>query len=66
MLIEVSLREGRSPEQKAAVAARVTDVVTEELGAAHERVIVVFREYPTTDYAQGGITLAEEARAASS
>lgn len=65
MLIEISLREGREEDQKRRVAARVTDVVVEEVSAVRERVIVVFREYPTTDYAQGGITLADEARAVS-
>ena len=65
MLIEISMREGRDEEQKSRVAARMTDVVVEEIGAVRERVIVVIREYPTTNYAQGGITLAEEARKAS-
>jgi 4-oxalocrotonate tautomerase len=65
MLIEVSMREGRNEDQKRRVAARVTDVVVEEVGAARERVIVVIREYPTTNYAQGGVTLADEARSAS-
>lgn len=63
MVIEISMREGRSPEQKATVARRVTDVLVEEVGAQRDRLIVVFREYPTTNYAQGGITLADEAKA---
>jgi phenylpyruvate tautomerase PptA (4-oxalocrotonate tautomerase family) len=44
------------------VARRVTDVVAEEVGAQHDRVNVVFREYPMTDSAQGGVTLAAEAK----
>lgn len=63
MVIEISMREGRTPKQKAAVAKRVTDVLVEEVGAQRDRLVVVFREYPTTDYAQGGITLADEAKA---
>jgi hypothetical protein len=37
--------------------------VTEEVGAQHNRVIVVFREYPMTGCAQGGVTLDDEGKA---
>jgi hypothetical protein len=37
-------------------------VVGEEVGGQHDRVIVAFREYPMTGSAQGGVTLADEAK----
>jgi hypothetical protein len=36
--------------------------ITEELGGQRNRVIVVFREYPMTGCAQGGVGLDDEAK----
>ena len=41
--------QGRTPEQKRKIAARITDVMVEEAGAGLEQTIVTFVDLPHTD-----------------
>jgi 4-oxalocrotonate tautomerase len=58
-LVEVTLVEGRSPEQLRALISRLTAAVVESVGAPKENVRVVLREVPAAHWAAGDVTIAE-------
>lgn len=58
-LIQVTMREGRTPEQLRAMISALTSAVVESLGAPKESVRVVVAEVPGTHWAAGDVTLAE-------
>jgi 4-oxalocrotonate tautomerase len=58
-LIEVTLVEGRTPEQLRSLISGLTDAVVEAVGAPREAVRVVVREVPPTHWAAGDVTIAE-------
>ncbi|WP_372605215.1 2-hydroxymuconate tautomerase [Actibacterium sp.] len=53
-LIEVTMIEGRSAEQKAALIAKLTDAAVEAVGAPIETVRVCIREIPGENWGIGG------------
>lgn len=59
-LVQISLREGRSENQKRRLIQRVTDALIEEAGARRERVTVVIYDVPATAWGHAGTTLADE------
>lgn len=59
-LVQISLREGRSVDQKRRLIQRVTDVLVEEAGARRERVTVVIHDVPPHDWGHAGTPLADE------
>ncbi|MEX2288952.1 MAG: tautomerase family protein [Mycobacteriales bacterium] len=58
-LVEVTLVEGRSPDQLRTLISRLTDAVESSLDAGRESVRVVLREVPATHWAAGDVTIAE-------
>jgi 4-oxalocrotonate tautomerase len=54
-IVEVTLIEGRSKEQKRALVKEVTDAVVSSIGAPIEAVRVIIREIPPEHFAVGGI-----------
>ena len=58
-LVEITLVEGRTPEQIRALMSATTDAVVETLAAPKENVRVVIREVPATHWAAGDVTIAE-------
>ena len=58
--VQITWVEGRTPEQKRGIAARVTDVLVEEGRAKREHVHVAFLDVPATDYAEAGVTVADQ------
>ncbi len=60
-LIEVTLVEGRTPEQLRALMSGLTRAASEAVDAPLESVRVVVREVPATHWAAGGVTIAERA-----
>ena len=52
--IEVKLWEGRTREQKAELARRLTDDMVEVVGCPRKAVSIVFSDYPQSDWAEGG------------
>ncbi|GAB6983986.1 2-hydroxymuconate tautomerase [Nocardioides pyridinolyticus] len=58
-LIEVTMVEGRSPEQVRALITALTAAAVETVDAPRESVRVVVREIPTTHWAAGDVTIAE-------
>ncbi|MQA13323.1 MAG: 4-oxalocrotonate tautomerase [Pseudonocardiaceae bacterium] len=59
-LIEVTLAEGRTPEQLRALITKVTEAVEDAVAAPKETIRVVLREVPTTHFAAGDVTIAEK------
>lgn len=54
-IVEVTLIEGRSKEQKRALVKEVTDAVVSSIGAPIEAVRVIIREIPPEHFAVGGV-----------
>lgn len=58
-LVEVTMVEGRTPEQLRALISALTTAVVETVDAPRDAVRVVVREVPTTHWAAGDVTIAE-------
>jgi 4-oxalocrotonate tautomerase len=58
-LIEVTMVEGRTPEQVRALITGLTQAAVEAVDAPQESVRVVVREVPATHWAAGDVTIAE-------
>jgi 4-oxalocrotonate tautomerase len=53
-LVQITMLQGRTAEQKRKIAKRVTDALVEEAGARREGIIVAFHEVSKESYASGG------------
>ena len=60
--VQITWVAGRSAEQKRKIAERLTQVLIEEGRAKRENIHVVFHDLPATDYAEAGVTVAEQMR----
>ncbi|MER5348299.1 tautomerase family protein [Streptomyces mirabilis] len=58
-LIEVSLVEGRSPEQLRTLISKITDGVQSALDVPRPNIRVIVREVPPTLWAAGDVTISE-------
>ena len=58
-LVEVTLVEGRTPEQIRGLISGLTAAVVDGVDAPEESVRVVVREVPATHWAAGDVTIAE-------
>jgi 4-oxalocrotonate tautomerase len=58
-LVEVTLVEGRTPEQLRTLISRLTAAVVDSVEAPKDNVRVVLREIPATHWAAGDVTVAE-------
>ena len=63
-LVEVTLVQGRTPQQLRALLHELHDAVVRSIGAPPENVRVVIREVPPTHWAAGDVTIAERSVAA--
>ena len=63
-LIDVSIAEGRSPEQLRALVAALHRAAEEAVGAVPENTTVIIREVPTTHWSRADRTIAERNSAA--
>jgi 4-oxalocrotonate tautomerase len=57
--VHICWLEGRTVEQKRKVAERITQVLTEEAGAKPESTHIVFVDIPHTNFASGGMLVAD-------
>lgn len=62
-LVEVTLVEGRSPEQLRTLVSALTDAVESAVAAPRPSIRVVLREVPATHWAAGDVTVAERPEA---
>ena len=61
--IQVTMLEGRTPEQKRKIAERFTTTMVEEAGAAREAVSVAFVEVSQASFALGGVLVLDRKKA---
>jgi 4-oxalocrotonate tautomerase len=61
-LVQITMLQGRTPDQKRKVAKRITDALVEEGGARREAVIVAFHEVSKESYATGGELMVDKAK----
>ena len=60
--VQITWVEGRSPDEKRKIAERVTQVLIEDGRAQRENIHVAFLDVPATDYAEAGVTVADQKR----
>jgi 4-oxalocrotonate tautomerase len=63
-LVEITLVDGRTPEQLRRLQSAATAAVVDSIGAPLESVRVVIREVPPTHWSAGDVTVAERRQAA--
>jgi 4-oxalocrotonate tautomerase len=59
-LVQVTMLQGRSVDQKRKIAQRITDTMVEEAGARKEAIVVTFVEVSRESYASGGVLMADK------
>ncbi len=59
-LIQVTMLEGRTADQKRKLARLITDAMVEEAGARREAIVVTFHELSKESYASGGVLMADK------
>jgi 4-oxalocrotonate tautomerase len=60
--VQITWVAGRSPEQKKCIAEKITQALVDDGRAKRENCHVAFVDVPPTDYAEGGIPVAEQKR----
>ena len=58
-IVEVTLVEGRTPDELRAMISAVTKAVSQTIAAPVAAIRVIIHEVPTTHFAAGDITIAE-------
>ena len=53
--IQITLLEGRTPEQKRQIVERITETMVEVAGTTREAVSVAFIEVSPADFARAGV-----------
>jgi 4-oxalocrotonate tautomerase len=61
-MVQITMLEGRSAEQKRKVAQRITDVLVEEAAARRESIVVAFHEVSKESYASGGVLMVDKGK----
>jgi len=59
-LVQVTMLQGRTLDQKRKIASRITDAMVEEAGAKREAIVVTFIEVSKESYASGGVLMADK------
>jgi 4-oxalocrotonate tautomerase len=59
-LIQITMLEGRTADQKRKIAQRITDTMVEEAGARREAIMIAFHEVSKESYASGGVLLVDK------
>jgi 4-oxalocrotonate tautomerase len=59
-MVQITMLEGRTAEQKRKVAQRITDVLVEEANAKREAIVIAFNEVSRESYASGGVLMADK------
>ena len=59
-LVQITLLQGRTADQKRKLAKRITDALVEEAGARSEAIIVAFHEVSKASYTSGGVLIIDK------
>jgi 4-oxalocrotonate tautomerase len=60
--VQITWVEGRSVEQKRAIAERITAVLIDDGKAKRENIHVTFHDVPATNYAEAGALVSDQKR----
>jgi len=60
--VQITWVGGRTPEQKKKIAQRITQALVEDGRAKLKNCHVAFLDVPATDYAEAGVTVADQKR----
>jgi 4-oxalocrotonate tautomerase family enzyme len=58
-LVQITMLEGRTTDQKRRAVKRVTEVLQEELNVNPERLTITFIELPRDSYARNGTLISD-------
>jgi 4-oxalocrotonate tautomerase len=58
-LVTISIREGKTVEEKRALVKAVTDAIVRAVGVKPESVSIVLYDLPATNFAREGILLSD-------
>lgn len=61
-VVQITMLQGRTADQKRKIARRVTDVLVEEAGARREGITITFLEVSKESYASGGDLMIDKAK----
>ena len=61
-LVQVTMLQGRTVEQKRKLVSRITDAMEQEAGARREAVVVTIVEVSKESYASGGVLMVDKAK----
>jgi 4-oxalocrotonate tautomerase len=61
-MVQVTLLEGRTTDQKRKIAKRITDALVEEAGTRREAIVIAFIEVSKESYASGGELIIDKAQ----
>ncbi len=53
-IVQIEILEGRTVEQKRVLVDKVTEAIVESLGTTPEKVSIIIRDMPKTNYATAG------------
>lgn len=59
-VIQVTMLQGRTADQKRKIAQRITDAMVEDAGARREAIVVTFVEVSRESYASGGMLMVDK------
>ena len=59
-IVQITMLQGRTADQKRKLARRITDAMVEEAGARREAIVVTFLEVSRESYASGGVLMADK------
>jgi 4-oxalocrotonate tautomerase len=61
-MVQITMLEGRTADQKRKIAKRITDALVEDAGARRDAIIVAFNEVSRESYATGGELMADKGK----
>jgi len=59
-LVQVTMLQGRTVDQKRKLSQRITDAMVEEAGARKEAIVVTFVEVSRESYSSGGVLMVDK------
>jgi 4-oxalocrotonate tautomerase len=59
-MVQITMLEGRTTEQKRKLAQRITDALVEEAGTKREGIMIAFHEVSKESYASGGVLIVDK------
>ncbi len=59
-VVQIALYEGRTPEQKAALAKAVTKAISETAGIPDSATTIIFQDVNKSNWSNGGVMASEQ------